>query len=394
MSHESFDPSKYKNVAEMPKEEQENFEVVPTAPDAPEAFVMASAVAEQKRERVAAEAEEIRAIENSIRNIPDEITNDEHLINDSINRLSYYSNNNDKAINVAPVTQEDDFLRARKESFDREQDNKYTTTRRGWSQKDAEDEAWRRNRDRGVLDTLLNRNVDSLDILREEAKGIDNQFNKKIEEHKIMKEDLAKATYDQLLHKKKLDDSIPYYAPTDGLSAIDYRSLMEEIEKREEVRKDEKTGELASLLHDEWRESRKKEDGTYNPQVKVLVTTEDGKEKWFNADKVPPTAKELKRPDIANTDYENLDPYYQGENKISAEVAMGEVYKNRNVINDANREAFIEGASNVMHIKWLERNGSWAPPEQKLPYAELSEEEKEKDRVIIIKAIEIWQSRE
>lgn len=382
MSHESFDPSKYKNVAEMPKDQQENFEAIPTDPDAPEAFVMASAVAEQKRERVAAEAEEIRALENSIKNIPDEVISDAQLINNSINRLSYYSNNNDKSMNVAPVTQEDDFLRTRKESFDREQDNKYTTTQRGWRQEEAEDEARRRNRDRGVFDTLLNRNVDSLDILREEAKGIDNQFNKKIEEHKIMKEDLAKATYDQLLHKKKLDDSIPYYAPTDGLSAIDRRSLMEEIEKREEVRKDEKTGELASLLHDEWRASRKREDGTFEPRLKK--TKDEAWMKEHGVDEI----------DIANTDYVNLPEDWKGENKISAEVAMGEVFKNRNVINDANREAFIEGASNVMHEKWLERNGSWAPPEQKLPYAELSEEEKEKDRVIIRKAIEIYQSGE
>jgi len=41
-----------------------------------------------------------------------------------------------------------------------------------------------------------------------------------------------------------------------------------------------------------------------------------------------------------------------------------------------------------MHDKWLERNGEWAPAEQKLPYDELSEEEKEKDRVVIKKAID------
>ena len=46
----------------------------------------------------------------------------------------------------------------------------------------------------------------------------------------------------------------------------------------------------------------------------------------------------------------------------------------------------------MLCMKWLERNGSWAPAEQNKPYAELSEEEKEKDRVIIKKAIELYQS--
>jgi hypothetical protein len=52
--------------------------------------------------------------------------------------------------------------------------------------------------------------------------------------------------------------------------------------------------------------------------------------------------------------------------------------------------AFIEQAADAAHVSWLERNGSWAPAHQKLPYAELSEEEKEKDRVFVRRAIEAY----
>ena len=58
--------------------------------------------------------------------------------------------------------------------------------------------------------------------------------------------------------------------------------------------------EMASQLHDSWREGRKLEDGTYEPRIKVNIRTEEGKEKWVDADKIPPTAAELKRQDIAN----------------------------------------------------------------------------------------------
>ena len=55
---------------------------------------------------------------------------------------------------------------------------------------------------------------------------------------------------------------------------------------------------------------------------------------------------------------------------------------------------FIEEASAVVHEKWLERNSwvldpNYGNPDLAKPYAELSEEEKEKDRAQVRKAIEI-----
>lgn len=47
----------------------------------------------------------------------------------------------------------------------------------------------------------------------------------------------------------------------------------------------------------------------------------------------------------------------------------------------------------VVHEKWLERNGSWASAEQKLPFHELSKSEADKDRVLVRKGIEIYEQR-
>ena len=169
-----------------------------------------------------------------------------------------------------------------------------------------------------------------------------------------------------------------------GLSPEAY---LEEIKRRQEQKEQsELISELGSLLHNEWRAPRKKEDGSFEPRIKVLVKTGEGKEKWFDEAKVPSDATELKRQDIANTDFKDLDSHWQYENKASAEVAVAEVEKAIEAESSLD-ESFIEAASSTLHDKWLERNGSWAPPEQNKPYAELSEEEKEKDRVIIRKAI-------
>jgi len=152
-------------------------------------------------------------------------------------------------------------------------------------------------------------------------------------------------------------------------------------EKIEKSKKDEQIEELGSLLHDEWRASRKKEDGTFESRER---NTKD--EIWIKehgVDKV----------DIANTDYKSLPEDWKGENKKSAEVAVEEIYKaiDGGLSLD---NSFVESASNVIHEKWLERNGSWAPEDQKKPYNELSEEEKEKDRVIIRKAIVVYEGPE
>jgi hypothetical protein len=133
---------------------------------------------------------------------------------------------------------------------------------------------------------------------------------------------------------------------------------------------------IASNFHDQWRAPRlNKETGTYEPRVKKTKDAE-----WSAAHD---GATEV---DIANTKYSDLPSDWKGENKASAEVAVDLVLQAQgaNRVIDA---AFIEEASAVIHVKWLERN-PWAEAHQKLPYDQLSEAEKQKDRDVVNVAIE------
>ena len=146
---------------------------------------------------------------------------------------------------------------------------------------------------------------------------------------------------------------------------------------------EERVKSLGSQLHEEWRKPRYREDSKdYEPRIKK---TND--QAWSKAHC---GAVEV---DIANTPYESLPNDWQGENIISAEVAVAEVEEaiKAGVPPD---EAFIEATCSMLHDRWLERHGSSAPPEQNRTYAELSEKEKEKDRVIIRKAIEACSKKE
>lgn len=90
--------------------------------------------------------------------------------------------------------------------------------------------------------------------------------------------------------------------------------------------------------------------------------------------------------DILNTPYSDLTPKWQSENKAQAESAIGLVAKNM----DGAIEN-IEGLAAQVHEQWLSRN-SWAIEQKSplaVPYSELPEEEKQKDRDVITAAYEI-----
>lgn len=171
----------------------------------------------------------------------------------------------------------------------------------------------------------------------------------------------------------------PEHGPSeDEPQAEDGKEQQQELTETEK-----KVNVIASQLHDEWRKPRWKEESqSYESRVKK---TKD--EEWS---KSHGGAVEV---DIANTSYEDLPSDWQAENKASAEVAMGTIV-DADVSGKKFDERFLEGASSVLHDKWLERNGSYAPPEQNKPYAELSEDEKEKDRVIIRKALGVYTGKE
>jgi hypothetical protein len=93
--------------------------------------------------------------------------------------------------------------------------------------------------------------------------------------------------------------------------------------------------------------------------------------------------------DIANTDYEALPADWKKENEGSATVAVGLTADGLRSGQKVSGSAFVESASAKVHDAWLERNGECAPPEQQLPYDQLSEPEKAKDRAFVLKALEI-----
>lgn len=133
---------------------------------------------------------------------------------------------------------------------------------------------------------------------------------------------------------------------------------------------------LAGQLHDDWRRSRKLSSGEFEPRVK---TTKDAN--WIRSNKTDQV-------DIANTAYADLPTDWQAENQASAEVAVSLVQQTLEQ-GVAFTHDLIEAASAVIHVEWLNRNGDYAPAEQKVPYSKLSEEEKEKDRLMFRAAMKI-----
>jgi hypothetical protein len=129
------------------------------------------------------------------------------------------------------------------------------------------------------------------------------------------------------------------------------------------------TEELASSLHDKWRATRLLPDGTYEPHWK-----DDG-----HGDQV----------DIANTNYFALPSQYQEENRASAYSAVKALKETERLGQvDEQGNPDIDFMSDIIHNDWLKRNESYATNIQKLPYVQLPEEEKEKDRIFARTAVE------
>jgi len=90
-----------------------------------------------------------------------------------------------------------------------------------------------------------------------------------------------------------------------------------------EEQRQELITKLANLMHEKWREARKKEDGAYEPRIKK---TEDilWTEKHDGKNEV----------DIANTDFGELPKDWQEENLLSAKVAVEKIEEALYLIHD------------------------------------------------------------
>jgi len=137
---------------------------------------------------------------------------------------------------------------------------------------------------------------------------------------------------------------------------------------------------VASTFHEEWRKNRLQEDWTYKPMI------EKSKDKTWTKIHWTDTV------DIANTDFEDLPDNWKYENNEAAKVAVDLVYEKILNLEKITTET-IEEMSNIVHEKRLERNWiAWSFENQRVSYEDLSEEEKEKDRLQIKTAIEVINS--
>lgn len=141
--------------------------------------------------------------------------------------------------------------------------------------------------------------------------------------------------------------------------------------------RDELVTAVASAAHEDWRRQYAAANGG-KPRIKQ---TKDPS--FLN--------RGVTEVDIAALSYANLPSDWQTENKAGAEVAVDCVLS---AVSEGKPldDPFVEGASATQHEKWLERNGSWATEEQKKRYADLSDEDKQKDRFFVRQAIQTYQA--
>lgn len=135
---------------------------------------------------------------------------------------------------------------------------------------------------------------------------------------------------------------------------------------------------MGADLHEAWRDTRKREDGSYEPRMKKSKD-----ERWNEAHGTDDV-------DIANLSFGQLPSNWQYENLEAARVAIEQVWQKLMSFEKITEEMIEEMASNV-HEAWLSRNAwvydkEYGNPDQAKPYEELSEEEKAKDRAQIMQA--------
>ncbi|MGW1741379.1 hypothetical protein ACWCPQ_21540 [Nocardia sp. NPDC001965] len=96
---------------------------------------------------------------------------------------------------------------------------------------------------------------------------------------------------------------------------------------------------------------------------------------------------------LVRTAYRDLPFDFRRDNYESAKVAIDLVLDEYLAGRDPGTTEFLEGASERVHIAWLDRNHERAPADQRLPYTLLTEAEKEKDRVVVRAALELVNER-
>jgi len=149
------------------------------------------------------------------------------------------------------------------------------------------------------------------------------------------------------------------------------------IEKMDKELEELKGLEIGSQLHEDWRKTRLNEDGTYEPRWKKV------KDENFDFDESSTCRKNEDGTieiDIANRSFSELSSDWQYEN-LEAGKIVAQMVGDKTELTDEERD---EMASKI-HDEWLKRNDwvfdeNYGNPAQAVPFADLSEEEKDKDR--------------
>jgi hypothetical protein len=136
---------------------------------------------------------------------------------------------------------------------------------------------------------------------------------------------------------------------------------------------------LATALHEDWRKTRRQEDGTFEPRIKP---TKD--EAWI-------ALHGTYKVDIANTTYPELPSDWQAENKAAAEVVVGIMTEANGVVDLTNPEQ--RNAVGVrIHNAWLSRN-EWAKGGNlDVPFDQLPPDEQAKDLDQVVMAQQVFQA--
>lgn len=146
---------------------------------------------------------------------------------------------------------------------------------------------------------------------------------------------------------------------------------------------------IASAFHDNWRKTKLKEDGTYEPRWRKVEDVEFIKALDLGnlPDTIRITAENDVEIDIANTCYSQLSEDWKRENKQAAEVVIE--------ILTSGKTYTREEIGDIIHTAWLKRNPrASSDPVLGLPFAELPENEQAKDLEQYDVALQVMRSTE
>lgn len=135
--------------------------------------------------------------------------------------------------------------------------------------------------------------------------------------------------------------------------------------------------EIGSQLHEDWRKTRLKEDGTFEPRWKKV---KDENFDFVESNTCRKNEDGIVEIDIANRSFAELSSDWQYEN-LEAGKVVARLVGDKTELTDEERD---EMATEI-HEEWLKRNDwvfdkEYGNRAQAVPFDELSKEEKDKDR--------------